>query len=109
MSSLLIYTKLVFMHCKSQNILAYYLVVKAFQGCVVVHFICLHHVHPLVYICKIFFGINFLLDFYSGQWDMKNRKFYQHATIESWGLLVYGEGFPGNKIDPFKICLKKAA
>ena len=61
------------------------------------------------YICTKFLGINSLLDFYSGQWNMNNRKLYQGATIENWGLLVYGEGFPGNKIDRFKDCLKGAA
>ena len=56
-----------------------------------------------------FFVIYFLLDFYSGQWAMNNRKLYQRANIESWGLLVYGEGFPGNKLNHFKDCLKRAA
>ena len=53
--------------------------------------------------------MNFLLDFYSGQWDMNNQKLYQRAPIESWGLLVYGEGLPVNKIKDFKVRLKRAA
>ena len=40
---------------------------------------------------------------------MKDRKLYQGATIESWGLLVYGGQFSGNEMDHFKACLKRAA
>ena len=56
-----------------------------------------------------FFGINSMLDFYLGQWNMNNQKLYQGASIESWGLLIYGEGFPENKINRFKDCLKRTA
>ena len=61
------------------------------------------------YIFTKCFGINSLLNFYSGQWNMSNQKLYQGAVIETWGLLVYGEGFPENKIDRFKYCLTRAA
>ena len=74
-----------------------------------IYFSCLHHSHALVYICKIF-GRKFLcLILNSGQWDMNNRKLYQSATIQSWGLLVYGKGFPANKIDRFEDCLRRTA
>ena len=50
-----------------------------------------------------------MIDFYLGQWNMNNQKLYQGASIESWGLLIYGEGFPENKINRFKDCLKRTA
>ena len=40
---------------------------------------------------------------------MNNQTLYQGAVIENWGLLVYGEEFPANKIDRFKNCLTGAA
>ena len=40
---------------------------------------------------------------------MKARKLFQGATIERWGLLVYGGGFSGNEMDRFKTCLRRAA
>ena len=40
---------------------------------------------------------------------MKDRKLYQGATIESWGLLVYVVRFSGNEMDRFKTCLRRAA
>ena len=40
---------------------------------------------------------------------MKDRTLYQGATIENWGLLVYGGRFPGNKIDYFETCWKSVA
>ena len=61
------------------------------------------------YISIKFFAMNFLLDFYSGQWDMNNQKLYQCAPIKSWGILVYGEGLPVTKINGFKDRLRRAA
>ena len=40
---------------------------------------------------------------------MKDRRLYQGAIVESWGLLVYGGRFPENKIDYFKTSLKSTA
>ena len=54
-------------------------------------------------------GVNVLFDILSGAWEMEDRALYQGATIKSWGLLVYGQRFPGNKIDYFKTRLKSAA
>ena len=61
------------------------------------------------YMSTYIFGVNVLFDILSGAWNMKDRTLYQGATIESWGLLVYGGRFPGNKIDYFETCWKSVA
>ena len=61
------------------------------------------------FIFMYFFGVNFLFGTLSGAWNMKDRKLYQGATIQSWGLLAYGVQLHGNNIDNFKACLRRAA
>ena len=61
------------------------------------------------YISMYIFGVNVLFGILSGAWNMKDRRLYQGATVESWGLLVYGWSFPGSKMDYFKTSLKSAA
>ena len=40
---------------------------------------------------------------------MRGRTLYQGATIESWGLVVYGGRIQRNQIDKFQACLWRAA
>ena len=48
---------------------------------------------------------------FSGVWNMKDKKFYRGATINSWGVLVYGRPrrFQQNQIDNFKNNFMEAA